>query len=204
MGYREVNWSLPRAQQVLHTRQNIFDGTWSKTPSMGWMFVPLTQYHGGGAAATIEPLDQHRDHYQRMMQSNLGLGVQAVYRGTRLYDSDATRTMVQRNVAWFQQHRDILESDLIHGRRADGRDLDWMLHVNPRLDECGMLLVYNPTDREIRKTIDVPLYYTGLESSTVVTTPDGRTEHQLARDYSIELEVVVPAGGMSWYSFQRP
>ena len=48
MGYRETNWSLPRAQQVVHTRQNIYDGTWEKTPSMGWMFVPLTQYHGGG------------------------------------------------------------------------------------------------------------------------------------------------------------
>ncbi|MHC4176862.1 MAG: alpha-galactosidase, partial [Planctomycetota bacterium] len=30
MGYREVNWSLPRAQQVIHTRQNIYDGTWQK------------------------------------------------------------------------------------------------------------------------------------------------------------------------------
>ena len=48
MGYREVNWSLPRSQQVIHTRQNIHDGTWEKTPSMGWMFVPLTEYHGGG------------------------------------------------------------------------------------------------------------------------------------------------------------
>ncbi|NQZ58625.1 MAG: hypothetical protein HRT88_14305, partial [Lentisphaeraceae bacterium] len=37
MGYREVNWSLPRAEQRIHTRQNIFDGTWEKTPSMGWM-----------------------------------------------------------------------------------------------------------------------------------------------------------------------
>ena len=49
MGYREVNWSLPRAQQVIHTRQNIYDGTWLKTPSMGWMHVPLAEYHGGGA-----------------------------------------------------------------------------------------------------------------------------------------------------------
>ncbi len=40
MGYREVNWSLPREQQVLLGRQNIYDGTWTKTPSMGWMFVP--------------------------------------------------------------------------------------------------------------------------------------------------------------------
>ena len=56
MGYRETNWSLPREQQIIHGRQNIYDGTWEKTPSMGWMFVPLTQYQGGGAAATIEPL----------------------------------------------------------------------------------------------------------------------------------------------------
>ncbi len=43
MGYRETNWSLPRAQQEIIERQNIFDGTWEKTPSMGWMFVPLTR-----------------------------------------------------------------------------------------------------------------------------------------------------------------
>ena len=46
MGYRETNWSLPRAQQEIIERQNIYDGTWGKTPSMGWMFVPLTEYQG--------------------------------------------------------------------------------------------------------------------------------------------------------------
>ncbi|MHC4324903.1 MAG: alpha-galactosidase, partial [Planctomycetota bacterium] len=35
MGYREVNWSLPRDRQIILGRQNIFDGTWKKTPSMG-------------------------------------------------------------------------------------------------------------------------------------------------------------------------
>ena len=48
---RSTSRSLPRAQQIIHARQNIFDGTWDKTPSMGWMFVPLVEYHGGGAAA---------------------------------------------------------------------------------------------------------------------------------------------------------
>lgn len=90
MGYREINWSLPREQQVVHTRQNVYDGTWTKTPSMGWMFVPLTQYHGGGAAATIEPLREHLDHYVRMMQSNLGMGVQAHYRGPEKLNRQAT------------------------------------------------------------------------------------------------------------------
>ena len=46
MGYVETNWSLPRAYQEIIERQNIYDGTWQKTPSMGFMFVPLTQYHG--------------------------------------------------------------------------------------------------------------------------------------------------------------
>ena len=50
---------------------------------MGWMFVPPTQYHGGGDAATTEPLNQHLDHYEIMLASNLLFGVQVVYRGVR-------------------------------------------------------------------------------------------------------------------------
>lgn len=113
MGYREVNWSLPRAHQLIHTRQNIFDGTWEKIPAMGWMHVPLTMYHGGGAAATIEPLCEHLDHYRTIMASNLGAGVQAVYRGKRLFDTPETRDMVKAMVDWYKRHRDILESDII-------------------------------------------------------------------------------------------
>lgn len=200
MGYRETNWSLPRDQQVIHTRQNIYDGTWEKTPSMGWMFVPLTQYQGGGAAATIEPLDEHLDHYERMMISNLALGVQACYRGPRLFDTDRTKAMVKAKIAWFKEHRDILESDLIHGRRADARDLDWMLHVNPRLKEKGMLVVFNPLDHPIAKNLRINLYYTGLtDKATVLEQGAGAKTFKLERDYSIELPVQVPAQEMNWF-----
>ncbi len=203
MGYRETNWSLPREQQVIHTRQNIFDGTWEKTPSMGWMFVPLTQYHGGGAAATIEPLDEHLDHYERMMESNLALGVQACYRGPRLFDTDRTKAMVKSKVDWFKAHRDILESDLIHGRRCDARNLDWMMHVNPKLKEKGMLVVFNPLDRPLSRNLSANLYYTGLTESASVTEQNGEAkQYKLARDYTIELPVEVPAQGMKWFVIQ--
>jgi len=199
MGYREVNWSLPREQQVIHTRQNIFDGTWEKTPSMGWMFVPLTEYHGGGAAATIEPLDEHLDHYERMLTANLALGVQACYRGPRLYDSDRTQAMVTRWVAWFKTHRDILESDLIHGRRADARDLDWMLHVNPTLKEKGLLVIFNPLDQSLERTLRVNVYYTGLADQAQVSEEGGPAKTvSISRDYTIDLPVQVPAQGMKW------
>jgi hypothetical protein len=200
MGYRETNWALPREQQVVHTRQNIFDGTWTKTPSMGWMFVPLTSYHGGGAAATIEPLDEHIDHYRTMLDSNLGLGVQACYRGPRLYDTDRVRDMLKSRVAWFKRHRDILESDMVHGRRADGRDIDWMLHVNPNLKEKGLLSVYNPIERTITKTIRVPLYYTGLRKKAVFRDEHGTSKtHTLDENMTVKLKVTVPANSYIWY-----
>jgi hypothetical protein len=203
MGYRESNWSLPRAQQVIHPRQNIFDGTWEKLPSMGWMFVPVTEYHGGGAAATIEPLDAHLDHYRRMIESNLALGVQACYRGPRLFDTERTRDMLKAEVSWFKKHRDILESDLIHGRRADARGLDWMLHVNRNLKEKGMLIIFNPLREPVARTLRVNLYYTGLTDYARVQGKDGRAKRlKLNRDYSIEIPVAVQAEGMSWYAIE--
>ncbi len=112
---------------------------------------------------------------------------------------------MRSRVEWFKEHRAILESDLIHGRRADGRDLDWMLHVNPELEERGMLVVFNPLDREISRTLEVPLYYTGLEQAVLVSREGGAPERLvLARDYSAEVEVRVPAGGMSWYVLSAP
>ena len=186
MGYRETNWSLPRAQQVIHTRQNIYDGTWQKTPSMGWMFVPLTEYHGGGEAATIEPLDQHLDHYELMLAGNLGFGVQACYRGPRLYDTEETKALVKKWVDFYKQHREILESDLIHLRRADGRDLDYMLHVNPQLEEKGLLMIFNPLDQTVSKTIKVPLYYTGLtDKASIREKEEDSSVYRLDRHYNV-------------------
>lgn len=200
VGYRENNWSLPRRHQLIHTRQNIFDGTWESTPSMRWSFIPLAQYHGGGAAATIEPLNEHLDHYEMMLVSNLGLGIQAVLRGPRLYDTEETKNMVKRIVSWYKKYRDILESDIIHLRRADGRGIDYMMHVNPRLKEKGLLLVFNPTDEVIRKKITVPLYYTGLKDKAKIREQENKSGiYKLDREYKIELEVEVAANWYNWY-----
>ena len=203
MGYREVNWSLPRAQQVLHTRQNIYDGAWTKTPSMGWMFVPLTEYHGGGAAATIEPLHEHLDHYRQMLVSNLGGGVQACYRGPRLFDTPDTKAMVASAVDWFKKHRTVLEGDIIHLRRADGRDIDYWLNVNPGGKEKAMLMVFNPLDREVTREIEVPLYYAGLTDRVLVSHEDAEAvAGELDRGYRLKLTVRVPGQGYTWYVFR--
>ncbi len=96
LGYREANFSLPREDQKILNRQNIYDGTWEKTPSMSWGFVPLTQYQGGGDSATLEPLAEHLSDYEQLMMQYYGAGIQACYRGPRLYDTDSTKALVIR------------------------------------------------------------------------------------------------------------
>ncbi len=200
MGYVETNWSLPRAYQEIIERQNIYDGTWQKTPSMGFMFVPLTQYHGGGDAATIEPLNEHLDHYETRLRNLFGAGVQACYRGPRLYDTDKTRELVTQWVSFYKQHRAILDSDIIHLRRPDGQDWDGIMHVNPKLKEKAFVSIYNPLEEEIEKEIKIPLYYTGISSKAIVKE-QGTNDHEctLARDYSISLKIRIPAKGYNWY-----
>lgn len=204
MGYRETNWSLPREQQHIHARQNLFDGTWEKPPTMGWMFVPLVQYHGGGAAATIEPLREHLADYEQHLISNLAFGAQACYRGPRLYDSEETKRLVQKWVAWFKKHRAILESDIVHGRRADGRDVDWIVHVNPSLDERALAAFWNPSDYAVEYDVRVPLYYTGLKDRARVSMNDGPPKSiTLTEDRRAEVTVSIPARGFSYLVFSR-
>jgi len=203
MGYRETNWSLPREQQHLHARQNLFDGTWEKTPSMGWMFTPLVEYQGGGAAATIEPLHEHLADYALHLMNNLGYGAQACYRGPRLYDTPGTRDMVEKWVGWFKRNREILESDVIHVRRADGRNLDAVLHVNPALPTKAMAVIYNPIGKPLRQEVVLPLYYSGLKNSARVRINDGpEARHSLDGSHHLSITVEVPPKSCAWVTIR--
>lgn len=200
LGYREVNFSLSRDQQKILNRQNIYDGTWDKTPSMGWGFVPLTKYQGGGPEAVLEPLSEHLDDYKQLMFQYYGAGVQACYRGPRLYDTDKTKVVVKETIDWYKKYRDILNSNIIHLRRADGRDWDGIMHVNPTLKEKAFVLLYNPLNEDIQRKIRLPLYYTGLTTKAMVYESDQISKmSMLKRDYSIDLEVTIPGSGYAWF-----
>lgn len=199
LGYREVNFSLSREQQKILNRQNIFDGTWDKIPSMGWGFVPLTKYQGGGPEAVLEPLSEHLKDYKQLMMQYYGAGIQACYRGPRLYDTDATKKVVIETINWYKKYRDILNADIIHLRRPDGRDWDGIMHVNPALATKGLVMLYNPLKEAITRKIKLPLYYTGLTKEAKVRIENGKiTTYQISRDYSIELNIQLAAEAYTW------
>jgi hypothetical protein len=200
MGYRESNWSLPRRQQEIIERQNIFDGTWEKTPSMGWMHVPLVEYQGGGSEATIEPLKEHLQHYGQRLADLFGAGVQAAYRGSRLYDAPQTLELVRNWVSFYKKHRAILDGDIIHLKRADGRDIDAILHVNPSNEEKGLLMIYNPLDNAVKQNFTFSIYYTGLDRKVSVSENGGRFLKYVAnRNFEITIPINIEPRSQSWY-----
>jgi hypothetical protein len=202
MNYKETNWSLPRNEQEIIERQNIFDGTWEKTSSMGWMFVPLTQYHGGGAAATIEPLHEHLDHYEARLSNLFGAGVQACYRGPRIYDTDETKALVKKWISFYKKHRAVLDSDMIHLGRPDGRDWDGFVHVNPQSKEPALAFFYNPLGEAIEREIRVPLHYAGLTDRAQATIENAAPNIvALDKQDTATLRVRIPARGRTWVLF---
>jgi hypothetical protein len=44
LGYNEDQYSLPRWQDLTVSRQTVYDQTYAKIPTMGWMFLPLVDY----------------------------------------------------------------------------------------------------------------------------------------------------------------
>jgi hypothetical protein len=97
--------------------------------------------------------------------------------------------VVKKWVDFYKANRAILDSDIVHVRRPDGRDLDGFLHVNPRLGVKGLAAVFNPTDREIVRDWTLPLYYTGLTTRARIREKDGP-----ARDFALDrlFRVTIP------------
>ncbi len=200
MGYREASANLTPQQQLLLGRQYIYDGTWHKTPTMGWMTLQLVGFYTNDARVGLEPLSENLDRYEVGLFQHLASGCQFTVRGNRLYDTPETKLMVAKWVKWFKQHRAILTSDIIHVARPTGRDVDAMLHVNPDIEEKGMFIVFNPTGKTITKKMKVPLYYTGLKGQAKLIDQNGKTGILDLNDkQETFIDVTIPANGFSWF-----
>ena len=67
-----------------------------------------------------------------------------------------------------------------------------------------MLCIYNPLTYDVKRKLNVDLYFTGIKGSTQISN-EGQPYQQvdLVADGSVDLDVEVPAGGMTWLVFRR-
>ncbi len=66
------------------------------------MFLPLKNYEGGGPPAWFQPLTQHIKEYEWALAQYFTAGVQACYRGDRIFDSPLTKSLVKNWVDFFK------------------------------------------------------------------------------------------------------
>jgi len=168
------------------------------------MFVPLTDYHAGGDEAAFDPMSEHMLEYEWALAQYMGAGVGACYRGYRLFDSAEARALVAKWVSFYKLHRAILISDLLHLRRPDMQDIDYVMHVNYKLHERALAMVFNPTPHTLNRTLVLPLYYTALHSTAWVQEQDGmnggaREMYVLDGSYNIYVNVSMPPVSITWF-----
>ncbi|HRP57538.1 MAG TPA: alpha-galactosidase, partial [Agriterribacter sp.] len=130
-----------------------------------------------------------------------GAGVQACYRGPQLYDAPETKALVKKWVDFYKKHRKILDADIIHLRRPDGRDYDAILHADPHGREKGLLMVYNPLNETITRNIEADLYYTGLKDRATMSENDGAAKKITLNGNKLNLQVTIPAKSQKWFVF---
>jgi putative alpha-galactosidase len=78
------------------------------------------------------------------------------------------------------------------------------MHVSPTEKERGLAMFYNPTSEVMKRRIKLPLYYTGLTETASIREQEGMpASYRLGRDYTVELDVTIPANGYTWYVIEK-
>ncbi len=193
IGYEEIAFSQPRVQQLLLNRIYNYLGTYRKIPSMGWGFLPVEQYHGGGSAAMFEPLTENLSEYDWALAEAAACGVWPCVRGKRLYDSEQCRSVVKYWTDVIRRHKTLLNSNTVHvyppkptEDLAFAEDIDVILQENSTTKDKLFLMVCNQTKETRTKTLILPAFYTGL---TKLERP-----HTAPKSGSFD-EVVIPKFG---------
>jgi hypothetical protein len=106
---------------------------------------------------------------------------------------------VQKWTDFYKRYRSILDSDIIHVRRPDGRDIDCMLHVNPNLEHKGLAMIFNPLDQPVKRTIALPLYCTGIRGRAMIRREEGATmSHALDNQSVAQVSVEMSPRSVTW------
>ncbi len=169
VGYEEIAFSQPRRVQLLLNRIYNYMGTYHKIPSMGWSFLPVEEYHGGGNMAKFEPLTENLAEYDWALAEAAASGVWPCVRGKRLYDSERCRAVVKYWTGVIRKHKKLLNSNTVHvcppkptKDLSLAEDMDAIVQENHDTPDRLFLMVFNQTETERTKSFLIPAFYTGL------------------------------------------
>lgn len=185
VGYEEISFSEKRAEQLVTSRIYYYKGTFSKNPSQGWGFLPLTVYHGGGKDAQFTPTDKNAFEYDWALAQIVASGVWPTLRGKKVYDCEKGKEILTKWVTVFKKYRDVLNGITVHCMppRIDKENpirttcIDAIVNELPEGDNRGFVMFFNQTDEDKTEEILLPVYYTGLTNLECPPAPFENTKN---------------------------
>jgi hypothetical protein len=66
-------------------------------------------------------------------------------------------------------------------------------------------MIYNPLDEAVERTVELPLYYTGLTDAAMIREQGGEAKKfKLDRSYRVFVPVRIPARNRTWLVMEQP
>jgi hypothetical protein len=177
--------------------------------------------------------EQHLSEMEWALYGMWGTGAFPMLRSTKLWDGPKSKALLTKAIAWAKQYRRVLSSESVtlrhgtvcwgrgpvnvstggpnsHGGGCTSSDLDAILHRAPKayygdIDERGLAMVFNPTNRTINTTLRAPLYYAGIskargDAGAMVSQEGGAAKQMvLGVNDTIGLDVVLPPRALTWF-----
>ena len=75
--------------------------------------------------------------------------------------------------------------------------------MDPSLPQKGLMMLFNPTNETITRTIQLPLYYTGLQDKAKIAIKGQSPKtYQLNRSYDASFSFTLAPGAYEWYTIE--
>ncbi len=185
IGYEEIAFSERRQEQLVTSRIYYYKGTFDKSSSQGWGFLPLNVYHGGGDDAKFFPTDKNAFEFDWAMAQITASGVWPTIRGKVVYDTETGKDIMKKWVTVFKKYRNVLNGITVHFMppRIDTQNpsrttcIDAIMNQLPYGDDRGFVMFFNQTDKELTEEITLPVYYTGLTDLQTPPPPFPNTKN---------------------------
>lgn len=149
-------------EQIKHIRNFGYKNRNLKLSSMLFSPVILNNLINEDKNAVFEPLEEKYDLFLKTLSSSVLLGISPFVFGSRLFYNKESKEMLLSVVKIFKENNELLNSNSITLNFFDGEDIDYSVSAQNKGFNRGIISLFNDTEKNIRKTVKIPLFYTGL------------------------------------------
>jgi hypothetical protein len=182
-GYNEGDFHTRTIlDQVYVNRRSAYHFVKLYRPEMATTFVPIHPWDfGSDEKPKMMPLEEHLVEYNAYLGFVYGYGFEGKTYQKVPYDGPRSKEIVMRWLKFWKDHALFFkEGDLLHVREPDATRIDAIAHVVKESRETKearprfrvLLVAFNPTDKVLTDSLEIPFSVVGMPSEGWIVVPD--------------------------------